>query len=196
MIYIDRISVKKPPILESEQVVEEFEKMRIFHLEESEKSKYKRYSFNSRLYTHIEVRESLMKLFHSKCAYCESQISVVDNGDIEIFRPKGGSMSLDGSYDPYHYWWLAYEWDNLYIVCSTCNRRYKRNYFPVKDNIRAPVLGDLSLEIPLLLDPCKETDFFEEQIGFENWEAIALTEKGEITIKTIGLNRDELKAAR
>lgn len=197
MIYINRSSVQKPSILDSEKAVREFEKMRSFYLEQDATSKYQRYKFASRLYTRGEVKETLKQLFHGKCAYCESLVSPESAfTDVDEFRPKGGSMNLDGSHDSNHYWWLAYEWNNLYHVCMVCNRQYKRNYFPVRDNIRAEVLGDLSVENPLLLDPCNKIDFEVQHIDFDNAKAIPLSEEGEITIKILGLNRSKLIATR
>ena len=193
MIYVDRTLVKKPPILDSERMKSEFEKMKRFHSDQEKGSKYKRYKFT--VLTNPSVRKAVKHLFNGKCAYCESRIIEVSNGDIDLFRPKSGAMNIDGSFDPNHYWWLAYEWSNLYLSCSVCNQRYKRNYFPVKGE-RIPVLGDLSEEYPLLLDPCKYEDFIEQHIGFKEEQAIPLTEKGETTIKILGLNRKELLASR
>ena len=51
----------------------------------------------------------LSVLYHNKCAYCEQKIVVKRESTIEHYRPKSD------------YYWLAYEWSNLFIACNTCN---------------------------------------------------------------------------
>jgi len=194
MIYVDRTLFEKPPILDSEKMKSEFEKMKRFYLEENYSSKFRRYKF-SPMATQPKVRDALKLLFNNKCAYCESEIGANSTGDIDLFRPKAGAMNIDGSFDPEHYWWLSYEWFNMYLSCSTCNQRYKRNSFPVKAQ-RAEIMGSLLKEDPLLLDPCMHEDFEEQHIGYEKERAIGLTKRGHNTIKTLGLNRKELLASR
>lgn len=77
-------------------------------------------SFAFEVYKDPTVKEALEKLFHGKCAYCESPFSSVHPVDIEHYRPKGsvtGATGHDG------YWWLAAAWDNLLPSCIDCNRR-------------------------------------------------------------------------
>lgn len=45
-------------------------------------------------YQHKQVKECLVKMFHGKCAYCESQIRHIDYGHIEHYRPKSRFPSL------------------------------------------------------------------------------------------------------
>ena len=194
MIYVDRALVDKPSILESSKMISEFEKMKNFHLEEDSSRKFRRYRFYP-MKKNSEVKSTLNHLFNGKCAYCESSIGVTSNGDIDHFRPKAGAMNIDGSFDPDHYWWLAYEWHNLYLSCQVCSQRYKRNKFPVIGE-RVPIMGDHSSEEPLLLDPCHHEDFHVQHIGYERELAIALTKRGNNTIKILGLNRKELLASR
>src|SRR5262249_13838491 len=54
------------------------------------------------------------------CAFRETRVYPADFG-VDHFRPKSRALDLDGRVDPDHYWWLAYEWENLYPVCSFCN---------------------------------------------------------------------------
>ncbi len=195
MIYTNRASISEPKILKSHRVTEEFERMEFHYQQQDEKSKYRRYKFNIRFYASAEVKSALKQLFDNKCVYCESVIGIIASGDVDQFRPKGGSMNTDGSFDPQHYWWLAYEWENLYMSCQVCNQRYKKNNFPVRGE-RTSIKGDVSLEDPLLIDPCNREDFMVEHIGYERELAVPLTEKGEHTIKILGLNREELLSIR
>jgi uncharacterized protein (TIGR02646 family) len=82
-------------------------------------------------YRHKQVKNALIAMFHGKCAYCESKITVVTYGSIEHFRPKS------------IYPGLTFEWNNLLFSCDICNDTgHKGNQFPLDRN------GN-----PLLLDP-------------------------------------------
>ncbi|MEL7122718.1 MAG: AAA family ATPase, partial [Bacteroidota bacterium] len=102
-------------------------------------------------------------------------------------------MNLDGTVNQNHYWWLTYEWDNLYLTCAECNHS-KRTRFPVQGR-RLNYGQNLSIEKEqvLLLDPCNPKDFIEEHFDFHEDGLIeALTEKGKITIDVLNLNRESL----
>ena len=142
------------------------------------------------------IKKDLLKLCNGKCAYCESKLGVISDGDIENFRPKSGARGLNSNdYAPQHYWWLAYEWDNLLIACQICNQKYKRDYFPLEnEELRANIgakESELLLEQALLIDPCIENP--NEHIEFnEDGFAKELSKKGKVTIEILGLNRIEL----
>ena len=65
--------------------------------------------------------QELGKVYHQKCAYCESKLEK-DNfsNSIDHYRPSS------------HYFWLKYEWSNLLPCCRECSRS-KRNRFPLFD---------------------------------------------------------------
>ena len=78
------------------------------------------------------VRVALDRVFGAKCALCETPANEAEGGcRADQFRPRSGAVGQDGTVDPDHYWWLAYEWRNLYLVCATCSRN-KGNRFPVR----------------------------------------------------------------
>lgn len=62
-------------------------------------------------YNHADVKAQLVAETHGKCAYCESKIRHISPGDIEHALPKSVEPSK----------W--FEWDNLTLACSECNRR-------------------------------------------------------------------------
>ena len=121
-------------------------------------------------YKHRQVKMTLEKLFHDKCAYCESSPAATGPWDVEHYRPKG--RVAERRKDHPGYYWLAYKWENLFPACQFCNQsrkdapRYddpqelpaqgKLDQFPVEDeNNRAMSHdADLTLETPLLLNPC------------------------------------------
>ena len=145
-----------------------------FHATNEHDRRQRRFDFT--VHKHPMVRNALQELFHGKCAYCETKAGVWGGLEIEHFRPKGGVVRPDGTLLPDHYWWLALEWDNLYLACIQCNRRHrssttvagaarpeivgKGDRFPLEDeSTRAVVLADweqLANEKPLLLDPCRD----------------------------------------
>ena len=140
------------------------------------------------------IRAALQQLFADKCAYCESRS--MGPLDIERHRPvtnAGGARTRS----PHHYAWLAYEWENLLLVCQACNSR-KRNLFPLRGS-RAPVNAPLSrvraLEKPKLLDP--GVDRPELHLDFSSdgrcWPR---TSRGAVTISTLELNREGLVEER
>ena len=159
----------------------ELEKIRRWH----ESGDQKRAFFDTRIWA--MYRPVLRRVFKNKCAYCETPIAAVSgSGDVDQFRPK----SL--------YWWLAYELDNLYLACQDCNRRYKRDRFPLEDEeARARGEGgDLSLESPLLIDPCGEEEP-NDHLDFKGDGTVAaFTTKGAATIHILGLDRELLNDAR
>ncbi|MER8646709.1 hypothetical protein [Mesorhizobium sp. M1252] len=66
------------------------------------------------------VKDALEKMFHGKCAYCETFYASAQPLDVEHFRPKGAvaeAVSHRG------YWWLAMDWANLLPSCIDCNRK-------------------------------------------------------------------------
>lgn len=139
------------------------------------------------------VRAALEKLFDGKCAYCETRIGVSGPMDVDHFRPKAGATDLSGAASLDHYGWLILDWDNHYSSCPACNRA-KRALFPV-DGLRAPPITSLDLiiasERPLLLDPCRDDP--EQHLEFRPDGSVrAVSERGEVTIKVLNLNRGPL----
>ena len=148
-----------------------------------------------------ELRPLLTELFASKCAYCESSLGVTDLSQTELFRPRAMAVNLDGETTRPGYWWLAYEWGNLYLACAECNRN-KGNRFPVVGPRALRPDDDLAKERGLLLDPCADDP--EEHLLFNEDGLVASAseidvdghDRGAITIDILGLNRPGLVEAR
>jgi uncharacterized protein (TIGR02646 family) len=136
--------------------------------------------------------ESLLGVvFHDKCAYCDRPIAVAERV-VDHFRPKGGAVNLSGEKSPEHYWWLTYEWRNLYLSCQECALA-KGNKFPVSGQRTAIEAGwdEIEKEDNVLLDPCAD-DPESHLIFSKDGIVIASAERGEVTIEILNLNRPTL----
>ncbi len=156
-----------------------------------------KFEFDSKIYGHPEVKEALKTIQHDKCFLCESRISHISYGDVEHFRPKAGvCQNLKDKMSETGYYWLAYEWSNLFLACQICNQRFKKNLFPLEDrNKRSKSHSDdLSQEKHLFIKPDEENP--EKHISFHGVFPYAEDRKGEITIQHAGLKRKELRESR
>ncbi len=91
-----------------------------------------------------DVRGALYAMHGRVCAFCLSELTRGDRGDVEHFRPK----SL--------YFWLAYSFENYLLSCLRCNRTFKGDHFPLAPEARRidhSTRVDLADEQRLFLDP-------------------------------------------
>src|SRR5206468_3497187 len=90
-------------------------------------------AFDKTVYGHKSVKDALREAQHGKCAFCESKVDHTAHGDVEHFRPKAGyRQSVGAPLESPGYYWLAYEWSNLFFACPKCNQSHKKNLFPLK----------------------------------------------------------------
>jgi uncharacterized protein (TIGR02646 family) len=217
MIKIDRGTEPVPPSLAGagNPTDKQREKARRYY--EADPTPTTAYPFDK--YKEPDVVDTLERLFHKKCAYCESSYAAVSKMDVEHYRPKGGVNEC-----PTHkgYWWLALDWNNLLPSCIDCNRcrgqkramlhqnglvsvttepenTGKENSFPVDGGYFAmQSTDDYGLEIPLIINPC-EIDPSEHlswhlrdiaiPIIFAKNNNGVVDVKGESTVRILGLNR-------
>lgn len=157
MINIERLEC--PDILkvgftpEKDGEIETKDAIDFYSNEDNHQKKYKKTGRNGNrtkqsytVYSDKNVRRKLVKMFHGKCAYCESKITAIYNGDIEHFRPKGKVKEATPSKPGY--FWLASEWDNLLFACPFCNQT-NTHEFKHDGNIEEAVFGKLD-QFPLL----------------------------------------------
>ena len=159
----------------------------------------KRFAFNKSIYAATEVKDALLGAQHKKCAFCESLVRHITHGAVEHFRPKGGYKQRKGDrLRRPGYYWLAYDWDNLFFCCPLCNEQFKRNLFPLKDGRRRARSHTqaLSDEEPLLVNPARVDP--ANYIGFRQERVFAVGGRleGKTTIRVLGLKRRELREAR
>ena len=116
-------------------------------------------------YKHPDNKKALIAANYKKCMYCESKITHTEYGDIEHIKPKQ------------KYPHLKFEWSNLGYSCTICNRKYKKNKF----NEDFPYID------PYMENPSEFLVFYGSFIFQKNG-----SERGELTVNDIGLNRPEL----
>ena len=131
-----------------------------------------RKSFKYQVYGREEVKEALVEMFDNKCAYCESRMKHASPAHIEHYRPKNENKFPD----------QMFVWENWLLSCTTCNTM-KREKFPYCDD------GQPCFINPAIEDPGKHIDFLNAQI-------LARTDRGEITIREIVLDRAPLVEER
>ena len=128
MIKVSRSAVPPPPEM-MKRASRTFEKLNAFFSVDFKDRIQRTPGFDPRIWK--EARPALNELFLNKCAYCESSL-IATGGEVEMFRPKLGAIGNDRSdKSPDHYWWLAYEWENLYLACRDCNL-YKASKFQLR----------------------------------------------------------------
>nr|WP_294779096.1 hypothetical protein [uncultured Flavobacterium sp.] len=146
-------------------------------------------------YKSEDVKKELKDIQHNKCCFCEAKF-VNDFFHVEHFRPKGrvdkwprGAFSYPG------YYWLAYEWTNLFLAKGKTNTSYKRNFFPLSGNItRNRSHLENKVESSVLIDPGTEDPRLH--IRFVNEEISGVTKRGLKNIKLLDLRNPEIDEAR
>lgn len=146
------------------------------------------------IYTHDTVRKALERAQHGKCCYCEVLIEKpYAHSHVEHWRPKAYSkQSRDAEELRPGYYWLAYNWDNLFLSCHFCNSSNKGNLFPLSnpDDRARNHHADLTAERPLLLKPDGAEDP-RGHIEFNEEVPVGKTPEGRKTVETLGLARKE-----
>ena len=157
----------------------------------------KKFEFDSSIYAHKSVKQALIQAQHQKCCFCERLIGT--DGDVEHFRPKQAYKQATGEALKYPaYYWLAYEWENLYLACTGCNQRHKQNLFPLQNPAERATNHKQSIdqEQSIFIDLGKDNP--EEFIGFRGEFAFPVdrNQRGKITIDCLKLNDRALPEAR
>lgn len=171
-----------------------------------------RHDPDDKVYADPRVKAALEKLFHDKCAYCETPLAAASDWDVEHFRPK---KAVAERQDHSGYYWLAYEWTNLYPSCQHCNQSRKDrprwgdpetgpaagklDQFPLEDEGTRALLptDDLQTERRLLIDPCEDQP--EDHLRYTvDGQIVAVQDdrQGATSIQVFNLKRRRLRDAR
>lgn len=218
MIFVDRNRIAVPSFFNSKEYEEKINELYQFY-EHSERSQKRFINFS----LPKSVSDSLEKLFNGKCAYCESYIVKEEEIEskaqflqqktpnfkkdfkfrnidyIDHFRPRNNAKGYNQKgTDLEHYWWLSYEWENLYYCCSDC-KLAKGNWFPVERK-RARIDSNINIidvsEKSIFINPCVNN--IEEHFDFDIniGEIIGKSTRGNVTIELLYLNRENLIKGR
>jgi len=117
-------------------------------------------------YKYPENRDALRIAANDKCMYCESKISQVSFAEVEHIKPKA----------PDKYPHLEFVWNNLGYVCQKCN------------NTKSDKFNE---ELPYIDPYCESPSNYLYTFGPFLFQKCG-NERGESTIKDIGLNRVHL----
>lgn len=142
-----------------------------------------------------EVQGTLRERQHDKCCFSEAKF-VGDYAHVEHFRPKGRVDIVETKERLYPgYYWLAYSWANLFLCKQMINVSYKKNYFPLVNELnRNKSHHDANSEAPLLIDP--SSDEPRNHIQFHLDEPMHVSERGKATIELLGLRHPQFMSAR
>lgn len=187
MIHINRM--KEPDVFSSEEFITEKKNMSKAFGGNNLAVEYKP---DIKLYKIIS--KELSVAFNKKCAFCESELKATHLWKVERFRPSINAMNLKGEITSNHYWWLRYDWNNLFLICDDCNLS-KGNLFPVKGK-RIQPFESIKNEARLLINPCEDNPEDHLLCDFESGLLFSETEMGRITIDVYNLNRSTLKEKR
>ena len=201
MIKVDRDMVGLAPLAMKQLKAAHAEAKAFYAVDPKDRSQ-KRFAFKSEAWR--SARPPLLQLFDETCAYCESPSSQVEL-NVEHFRPVTEATNPDGSSVPDCYWWLAYKWENLYLVCTECAQN-KSNLFPVDgDRLKKErMFGPKNPELYLLIDPCLDQptnylrfldDGVVQSISMKGAKS-PVDSRGSVAIQVLGLNRADLVARR
>lgn len=143
-----------------------------------------------------ELRAALLRESHYKCVYCEQRITSESRTVIDHYRPISGAIDARGGRSEFHYYWLAYEWTNMFAACSECNLA-KGNKFPVaSQRVDFRINGALdATEHPLILNPT-DCDPKKHLELLPDGTLVGKTIEGRHTIDVLKLNRQDLLERR
>ena len=156
------------------------------------------FDFKSSIYGHQQVKDKLIQLQGYKCCFCEAKIGHISYGDVEHFRPKAGWVQEKELLNRPGYYWLAYEWSNLFLSCQLCNQRHKRNFFPLQNpadratSHHQTINDEQSLFIHLSEEDPEQFIQYQDEIPI----AVDNNIRGEATIAQTGLRRKRLNDDR
>jgi uncharacterized protein (TIGR02646 family) len=150
------------------------------------------FGFRQDIYAAADVRQALATAQRDKCAYCETKQGPFE---VEHYRPKSAVQQRRGArIERPGYYWLAYDWTNLLLVCVQCNqhRRDLRGkptgkgiLFPLENpKERARSHHDrLDAEKPLLINPYRDDP--AQHITFHGYKATGLSRRGKTTVRLL-----------
>jgi uncharacterized protein (TIGR02646 family) len=188
MIQLMKSSVP-PTVLTTEGVVERNILQNLYNGGE------RKFDFKDTIYKHEDVVNRLQADQHQKCCFCEMKIG--KDGDVEHFRPKK-AVRIEGKLAYPSYYWLAYDWENLFWCCSACNQRHKRSHFPLQDESKRVRnhQGNIEDEEHLFIHPIHDNP--EDLIGWNAEVPVTIADniKAATTLRILKIEQRHANARR
>ena len=194
MIRLERTAA--PEVLSERAIVETDRTAEAFFAEETSAARRRSFDFDFWPWLIEALIPPLAEMSHGRCCFCGR----ADGHEIDMrphrLRPPQDAVAADGRTSRRHYWWLAYEWENLYLACGGCRKAQGSKFPTEKRRARVGTRSGLNeRELPLVVDPAgqdPEPHFVYLDSGEVTWS----DERGLITIETFDLNRPELIEGR
>ena len=143
------------------------------------------------IYASGAVKDALLASHKGKCCYCETKIETpYADAHVEHWRPKlSWRQDREGKSCWPGYYWLAYNWENLLLSCSFCNRDNKKDLFPLKDPAKRARNHRMKVEHerPAILKPDGDLDP-RDHIAFDGDRPVGRTSLGRKTIDVLRLD--------
>lgn len=148
-------------------------------------------------YATDEVRNALIKCQFNKCCFSEAKF-VGDYSNVEHFRPKGKVDPYPNGNSHYPgYYWLAYDWSNLFLCKARINSSDKRNFFPLKnEKNRNRSHRDSNKEKSLFINCSEENPRKYIRFVGEEPKGVDSAGRGEFNIKFFQLRHTDFTEAR
>jgi hypothetical protein len=133
---------------------------------------------------------------YDKCCFSEARFKNGDYRQVEHFRPKGRIDGYGVKLRIYPgYYWLAYDWSNLFMCKQLINVSFKKTHFPLLNEHERNVNHHLAhVEAPLLINPA--VDEPRDHIRFHRDEPVHISDRGKLTIKLLGLQHADFEEGR
>ena len=191
MIRVERASVDPPDGLSSPAAEEARAAAASFFRSRARVNRQQQHKFAESIYAARGVRSRLEKLFHARCAFCCRPLAAKE-ARVHHLRPSQDAVGHDGSTSRSHYYWLAYDWSNLYLACTECTEAQGPK-FPVDRQRATPgrIGQALDAEMPVVLDPCRD-DPELKLVYLKSGEVASEDARGRSTVDIFDLNRRQL----
>lgn len=155
-----------------------------------------------------QIRAYLDSQFGGICAYTEQPVPTSDALGLAWHRPPSNATGLDGSIHGDHYWWLAFDHRNWYLVAEQ-TASIKGNSFPVvgarmePPELSAPRMPRRRpgpLDYGLIIDPCEDPPSFwlrfEADGSVRARRNLLGEDRGAATISALDLDNKDLTTSR
>jgi uncharacterized protein (TIGR02646 family) len=181
-----------PASLSGRSVAEAYAAAEDFFADEKSSSRRARFDFNRWPWQSDELRTALAETSGGRCSFCGFFGRPVMSMDTHRLRPPQGAVEIDGVTSRPHYWWLAYEWENLCLACRVCHKAQGSKFPTERKRVPVGTREDLNeREQPLLIDPFAEDP--ERHFAYlDSGEVAWFDLRALTTIETFDLNRPAL----